>query len=171
MLRQHAHPLRGRARGGLGSGFQHVARAGSPAGAATYDPATDEWEEIAAPALEGRRPEAAWTGGAVVVWDSSYGGDRGWTWTPGDDEWSPLPPLPGGSRTQLGSMAWTGRDLVVWGQSTHDESLAVGARWRPGDDARSSRRSRVARSSRSSGAPASVIGGTAGGAGGPARRE
>jgi hypothetical protein len=33
----------------------------------------------------------------------------------------------------MGSMAWTGRELVVWGQSTRDDALGVGARWRPGD--------------------------------------
>jgi hypothetical protein len=112
--------------------------------AATYDPATDRWTEIAAPALRGRSPESAWTGEEMIVWDSLYasgavpatGGiaDQGWSWAPGRDAWTPLPPLPEGSRTQLGSIAWTGSELVVWGQSTRDEATGVGARWRPGAD-------------------------------------
>jgi hypothetical protein len=93
--------------------------------------------------VNGRGPEAAWTGEQVIVWDSAYGSgthpaedeaDRGYWWAPGDDAWTPLPALPAGSRTQMGSMAWTGTDLVVWGQSTTDDTLGVGARWRPGDD-------------------------------------
>jgi hypothetical protein len=32
-------------------------------------------------------------------------------------------------------MAWTGSEVVVWGQSTSDETSGVGARWRPGDQA------------------------------------
>jgi hypothetical protein len=98
-------------------------------GAATYDPVEDVWREIAAPELRGRLPEAAWTGAEVILWDSTYGGDRGWRWSPGDDAWRQLPELPPSSRTQLGSMAWTGSELVVWGQSSEDEALGVGARW------------------------------------------
>ena len=31
-------------------------------------------------------------------------------------------------------MAWTGTEIVIWGQSAGDDTLGVGARWRPGDD-------------------------------------
>lgn len=115
--------------------------------AAAYDPGTDRWAEIPVPPIVGRRPESIWTGNEMVVWDSHWGSgealmypltgalaDRGWTWAPGSDAWSELPALPEGSRTRLGSIAWTGRDVVVWGQSTHNDALGVGARWTPGAD-------------------------------------
>jgi hypothetical protein len=109
--------------------------------AATYDPATDRWTEITPPPSGGRLPESVWTGEDMIVWDSRYGSgspgaddiaDQGWTWRPGADAWTPLPALPSGRRIQLGSIAWTGSDLMVWGQSTSDEALGIGALWRPG---------------------------------------
>lgn len=124
------------------TGTQMVVVATGPA-AAAYDPTTDTWHEIAPPPIRGREPAAAWTGTEVIVWDPVYGTasfppsgsveDRSWRWAPGDDDWTELPELPTGSRTRLGSMAWTGTDLVVWGLSTADDALGVGARWRPGD--------------------------------------
>ena len=112
---------------------------------ASYDPAADRWIEHPAPPRLDRSPEAVWTGSEVVVWDSTYGSgirgpglapevaDRGWRWAPGDPEWRPLPELPENARTRMGSMVWTGRELVVWGQSTSDDAIGAGARWRPGD--------------------------------------
>lgn len=111
---------------------------------ATYDPATDRWTEVAAPSAVDRRPEAVWTGTEVVLWDSRYGSgsrppdgavaDRGWRWAPGRAAWEPLPDLPPGARTELGGIAWSGDEVVVWGLSTDDGRTGVGARWRPGDD-------------------------------------
>jgi hypothetical protein len=112
---------------------------------ATYHPATDTWAEVVAPPRLDRTPTAIWTGEEVVLWDSRYGpgivapptpdvADEGWRWAPGRDEWLPLPPLPEGSRTRLGGMAWTGQEVVVWGQAAADETQGAGARWRPGDD-------------------------------------
>jgi hypothetical protein len=111
---------------------------------ATYDPATDRWTEVATPPEVAELPEAAWTGDEVILWNPTYGSgilppdgavaDRGWRWSPGRDAWEPLPELPAGARTQLGSMAWTGDEVVVWGASTAVDGLGVGARWRPGDD-------------------------------------
>jgi hypothetical protein len=111
---------------------------------ATYDPATDRWTEVAAPPEVARQPEAVWTGAEVILWNPSFGSgrvppdgavaDRGWRWSPGSDAWEPLPELPAGARTHLGSMAWTGDEVVVWGSSTEVDGLGVGARWRPGDD-------------------------------------
>jgi hypothetical protein len=124
------------------TGEQMVVVAPGGSGAA-YDPDADEWQPIPAPPVHGGHPEAAWTGGSIIVWDPGFGSgvqpdeevaDRGYTWSPGEAAWMPLPTLPPGSRTRMGSMAWTGTDLVVWGQSTADDSLGVGARWRPGDD-------------------------------------
>jgi len=124
------------------TGTQMVVVSTGP-GAASYDPTTDSWTVITPPPIGGRQPQATWTGSDVVVWDPVYGtatvppsadvADRGWRWAPGDDRWTELPPLPVGSRTRLGSMAWTGTHLVVWGLSVEDDAVGVGARWRPGD--------------------------------------
>lgn len=121
-----------------------VVVAAGPA-AATYDPATDTWATIPAPPELAGVAEAVWTGEEVVVWDARYGTheypadgaleDRGWRWAPGRAAWEPLPDLPDGSRVALGSMVWTGDEIVVWGQSTADYGLGVGARWRPGEAA------------------------------------
>jgi hypothetical protein len=110
--------------------------------AATYDPSTDVWTEIPAPPVVGRMPESIWTGEEVIAWDSTRGSqivppdgsvaDQGWSWRPGDQSWTPLPPLPAGSRIALGSIAWTGTDVVVWGESTAKTGTGVGARWQPG---------------------------------------
>jgi hypothetical protein len=124
------------------TGSRVVVVAPGPA-AAEYDPESDTWREIEPPPIQGRQPTAVWTGDEVIVWDPVYGTatvppsggveDRGWRWTPGDEAWTELPSLPEGSRTRLGSMAWTGGEIVVWGLSTVDDALGVGARWRPGD--------------------------------------
>lgn len=120
-----------------------VASGGRPA-AARYDPSRDEWTDVPAPPLRGRAPDAVWTGDEVVVWDSVHGSgvrppdgavaDRGWRWSPGDDDWQALPDLPEGHRTELGSMVWSGTEVFVWGRSTEHEGRAVGATWRPDDD-------------------------------------
>jgi hypothetical protein len=113
---------------------------------AVYDPAADRWTEVATPPAIDRHPGAVWTGDEVILWDARIwagplpapaggeGADRGWRWAPGRDSWTPLPALPTGSRTQLGSLAWTGTEAVVWGDSMDAPGLGVGATWRPGDD-------------------------------------
>ncbi|MFP3907415.1 MAG: hypothetical protein ACLFWR_10330 [Acidimicrobiales bacterium] len=111
---------------------------------ATYDPATDHWAEVAAPPAIDRLPEAVWTGDEIILWDRRFGSgrvppdgavaDRGWRWAPGRSAWEPLPDLPPGARTELASIAWSGDEVVVWGESTAAEGEGVGARWRPGDD-------------------------------------
>jgi hypothetical protein len=112
---------------------------------AVYDPAADTWSEASVPPAIDRLPQAVWTGAEVILWDARYGSgsvppddaiaDRGWRWAPGRPTWEPLPDLPSGHRTQLGSIAWTGSEVVVWGQSTGVDGTGVGARWRPGDNA------------------------------------
>lgn len=118
--------------------------------AAAYDPAADRWITIATvQARASGRASLVWTGSEVVYWaPASFAGpfpspigrpvaDRGWRWAPGRDAWEPLPNLPDGHRTQLASAVWTGSDVVVWGAATGGDSakdIAVGARWRPGDE-------------------------------------
>jgi len=111
---------------------------------AVYEPAADRWTEVAAPPAVDRRPQAVWTGDEVILWDARFGSgrvppddavaDRGWRWAPGRDSWAPLPDLPAGSRTSLGSLGWTGTEIVVWGDATGAPGLGVGATWRPDDD-------------------------------------
>lgn len=108
---------------------------------AVYDPAVDRWTEVAAPPAIDRHPQAVWTGSEVVLWDARMGAgdaadvaDRGWRWAPGRSSWAPLPDLPVGARTQLGGLAWTGTEVVVWGDAPGGPGLGVGATWRPGDD-------------------------------------
>jgi len=46
--------------------------------------------------------------------------------------------MPDGHGTQLGSLIWTGADIMVWGAATGGDSakdIGVGARWRPGEQA------------------------------------
>jgi len=120
-----------------------VVMAAGPA-MATYDPAADRWTEVVAPPRLDRLPEAVWTGDEVILWDRRFGSgqspptgeiaDQGWRWTPGATAWEALPPLPPTYRTELGSVAWTGTEVLVWGDSTSDPGAGTGARWRPGDD-------------------------------------
>ncbi|HEU5149953.1 MAG TPA: hypothetical protein VFU19_05620, partial [Iamia sp.] len=127
---------------------------------AAYDPDDDTWRDVPGLPTElggGRAVDLVWTGDEVVAWvgDVEYGTgdpggtivDRGYRWAPGDDAWTPLPDLPDGFRTDVGSVAWTGDELVVWGMPTGvgdllrsptgrtEQVAGVGARWRPGDDA------------------------------------
>jgi hypothetical protein len=102
--------------------------------AVAYDPDTDTWTQLATPpGTLSRIPESAWTGDAMIVW-SGEGPDRGYQYDPAADEWSSLPDLPAAAATRDGSIAWTGSEIVVYGQAANDETRAVGARWRPGDE-------------------------------------
>lgn len=94
-----------------------------------YDPASDEWRELAVPPFLKRIPEAVWTGHEVVVWNSG----QGYRYDPGTDTWADLPPLPEGRGMGGGSVAWTGEEIVVYGEWLEDASRAVAARWTPGD--------------------------------------
>lgn len=122
-------------------------------GAVAYDPGTDRWDDVpdvpdvpvgSAPS---GTPTLVWTGSEIVLWltapddgpfpseAGSAVADRGWALDAGGDRWRALPDLPPGSRTQLGSLAWTGRELVAWGAATGGsgaEQVGVGARLVPG---------------------------------------
>jgi hypothetical protein len=119
--------------------------------AASYDPATDRWDSLPpVPGDTSFNTSLVWTGSQVIYWATSYYGgpfpaprggplaDRGWQWTPGASTWAPLPDLPEGYRTSVGSIAWTGAEIVAWGEvsgGTGSEAVGAGATWRPGDPA------------------------------------
>jgi hypothetical protein len=97
----------------------------------SYDPTTDQWQQLAEPPPTlARIPEAVWTGTDVVVWS----GDGGFRYDPRLDTWFALPDLPAALAMTNGSVAWTGDEVIVYGNSARDESSVAGARWRPGDN-------------------------------------
>jgi hypothetical protein len=116
-----------------------------------YDPAADRWEAL--PPLPGEAVAAdgstslVWTGTSLVHWSGGvYAGpfpsevgsatvDAGWVLDAGDASWRALPELPAGARPQLGTLVWTGQELVVWGAAAGGPGgtdVGVGARLRPG---------------------------------------
>jgi hypothetical protein len=110
-----------------------------PRATIAYDPATDRWRRLADPPELAISPQAAWTGQEMIVWSPEYGFrsnlDRGYRYDPATDSWSTLPDVPAANAPSLGSMAWTGDEIIVYGQSAVDETRAAGARLRLGDDA------------------------------------
>jgi hypothetical protein len=103
-----------------------------------YDPAADRWRRLAdPPASVIGRPQVAWTGESLVVWSpgSRPAGDSGFWYDPATDDWTPLPRVPQANATTLGSMVWTGDEIIVYGLSAIDETRAAGARLSLGDDA------------------------------------
>lgn len=101
-----------------------------PTTVGAYDPSTDTWSAIdGAPSAAGSQPTIAWSGSELVLWIHSEEGqpDQGWTYSPDDATWRPLPAAPSDLRTQGADIAWTSAGLAVWGQSTADPSTSVGA--------------------------------------------
>jgi hypothetical protein len=106
-------------------------------GAIAYSVARDRWRVLADPPPLARRPEAAWTGRDVIVWSPEYqyksALDRGYLYHPATDTWTALPEVPDTFGPNLGSMVWTGDEVIVYGQSPNETS-GTGARLRLGDD-------------------------------------
>ena len=101
-----------------------------------YDPATDAWSERAKPTGGDRFGEAVWTGEALVLWfHRAPGTDAGVSYDPSTDTWSDLPLLPTDAPTYEGSVAYAGGQLVAFGGDYNDDTLTIGYRLRPGDDA------------------------------------
>ena len=93
-----------------------------------YDPATNRWRRRA-PAPAGRRgPTAVRAGARVLVWGGqSLDGTRplndGLAYDRRTDRWSRIAAAP--LRPRSGSIvAWTGRELLVWGGGPHADGAA-----------------------------------------------
>ena len=88
---------------------------------ASYDPATDRWEDLP-PAPAGPRDEhtAVWTGTEVLFWGRSpagagpNNGPTGLAYDPSERTWRVLPeaPIPDRAAHQA---VWTGKEMVIWG--------------------------------------------------------
>jgi N-acetylneuraminic acid mutarotase len=112
---------------------------------ASYDPRNGTWTELAPSPLEGRTQHTAvWTGSRMVVWGGAIVGESrgrhtqqdraeeeeggklladGAAYDPASNQWTMLPPAPIGARA--GHVAvWTGREMLVWGGATLEESEA-----------------------------------------------
>jgi hypothetical protein len=110
---------------------------------AAYDPARDTWRRIApAPLSSAPIPvlgtgveaelDAVWTATRMIVWN----GLEGAIYTPGRDRWRKLPPPPPRLRhwKPTDSAVWTGRRLMVFGGTAHDNwgrFIAAGAAYDP----------------------------------------
>jgi len=113
--------------------------------ALAYNPATNRWRRLASMEAGHGGASAVWTGKRLLVWGGSRydrEGDvlarHGLTYDPKTDRWSALPQWPLQSRDGS-TVAWTGRQLIVWGgvigtprgTSTPPKYLTDGAAFTP----------------------------------------
>lgn len=90
--------------------------------ALAYDPAANRWRRLASMEPGHRGAAAMWTGKRLLVWggerfDPSSGDvlpSHGLAYDPNTDSWSSLPRAPISPRDGS-TVAWTGRQLLVWG--------------------------------------------------------
>jgi hypothetical protein len=101
--------------GGVGSGFW--------TDGAAYDPAARTWRKLAPiPAsLKGTPQFAVWTGKVMVAWDFVGPGNSGSrvaaTYKPATNSWTVgTAPAPA-NIAQWGDVFWTGKQMLVWGNS------------------------------------------------------
>jgi N-acetylneuraminic acid mutarotase len=112
---------------------------------AIYNPATDTWRPMTgvnAPAARGWIFQFIWTGTEMIVWggagntlNDSYG--DGARYNPATDTWTPMNNTGAPSARNRMALAWTGKELVVFGGATgHAEGTYVntGARYNPMTD-------------------------------------
>jgi hypothetical protein len=120
---------------------------------ARYDPTTESWRAMSAPALIGPRQNytGVWTGTELIVFGGSEflgrddpcdpaGFPYGGIYTPSLDTWTPLPcPPPGVAPRILHTAVWADGEMLVWGgagqasrqPSATEPATATGARLRP----------------------------------------
>lgn len=99
---------------------------------AAYDPKADAWRTIASAPLEPRGwHTAVWTGKHMMVWGGATGLScayaypaSGASYDPIGDSWTTIPPSPISGRVEA-SVVWTGREMLLWGGSTHGRSLTL----------------------------------------------
>jgi N-acetylneuraminic acid mutarotase len=112
---------------------------------AIYNPATDSWRpmtNVNAPSGRSWIFQFIWTGTELIVWggagntlNDSYG--DGARYNPATDTWTPMSSEGAPSARNRMALAWTGKELVVFGGATgHGESTYVntGARYNPVTD-------------------------------------
>lgn len=103
------------------------------------DPVSDTWRSIApTPGLIERNSDVAWAGDRPIVWPRFFTSSPGLSYDPEADTWERLPPVPDDIRPDIGSMVWTGEEVLVWGVAARDQNDATRARydldsrtWRP----------------------------------------
>jgi hypothetical protein len=87
-----------------------------PARAAAYNPATDTWRRIAAPPE--LRTAAVWDGHEILL---VGGSGAGYAYNPEANVWRRLPAAKSGGMQSV--VAWTGRQLLLFGRETAPNSL------------------------------------------------
>jgi hypothetical protein len=102
-------------------------------GLAVYTPADGTWRVVSGPEPGRTGHGAVWTGRRLLVWGGGTPGDpmmvpaaHGLAWTPATGRWTALPLSPLRGRGDP-VVAWTGRQLLVWGGA----GASDGARFTP----------------------------------------
>jgi hypothetical protein len=100
------------------------------------DAMTSTWSRMPPSPLSGRsQPAVAWTGTEVLIWGGWSGTDRGEplasgaAFDPGTGDWRTLPDPPGDWDGLVASV-WTGRELIVIGESQAMALDPVAGTWR-----------------------------------------
>jgi hypothetical protein len=93
----------------------------TPGNGGRYDPVTDTWRSMSDGGFVGGGTflNAVWSGTEMLIWDVFR---RGNAYNPATDSWRALPPPPSelGTFSSLGSVVWTGTQLIVWGGTNAD---------------------------------------------------
>jgi N-acetylneuraminic acid mutarotase len=108
---------------------------------AAYDPAANQWSPLPPSGLAARANAAAvWDGRDVIVWGGEDPTGRpptpradGAMFDPAGAAWRPMRAIPPEPRASA-SAVWSGRELIVWGGSTGNGTLASGAAYDPAAD-------------------------------------
>lgn len=105
-----------------------------------YDPANDRWQPMAtAGAPVGMaNGSVLWAGDALLIWGvegASPASGNGFRYRPANDSWSAISD-PGFTVPQTAQAVWTGKEMLLWGQTSwaSGEAQTGGARYRPADD-------------------------------------
>ena len=90
---------------------------------ASYEPTSDQWQELLSAATAWRGEAAvAWTGTQLAVWPPSPDGLL--LYDPAIGAWS-TPPEPDLPLPTAPSLIWSGEELLVFGQSSEDETATA----------------------------------------------